>query len=243
MSGDQVAQLASDQGFVFPLMAMPDVSVDKSMSRQVDTAEQLHQYHRAMPVPYILQEMEDYPVDVSVFYHRFPSEQSGHISGIVRRENEQVVNIGYENDSALLSVFDSISRHSNSFYYGCYRIRCCSIDALKEGRNFSILEYRGAGADFYVPGKSLFQACRVILERWNILYRISLENNKRGIPCWHHASGGDFVSHIRHHSRRLRHLDRRFEFADAVETVFIPPSLMPFAQKYARSLSPHGDGI
>ncbi|MEJ0032595.1 MAG: hypothetical protein WDO15_20550 [Bacteroidota bacterium] len=55
----------------------------------------------------------------------------------------RLVNLNHEIDQQLLSVFDELSHHTN-FYYGRYDIKCSSIEALKQKKNFSILEFNGS---------------------------------------------------------------------------------------------------
>lgn len=295
--------LVSAQGLTFPVVAKPDVGQMGLMFRKIDNIEQLQQYHRFMPVPYVLQEYVDYPVEVSVFYYRRPGEAKGHISGFVRKECMQVVgdgvstlkrlinehpqarfrrkelygkhesklngvipegqvyilchalnlsrggrlvNLEHEIDEQLLNVFDNIGRHASGFFYGRYDIKCQSIADLKAGRNFSILEYNGAGAEphhVYGGGFTFFGACAVLIRHWRLLYEISLENKKRGVPFWHHEAGRDFLSHARRHLSRLKRLDQEFEFTDSVETIMIPADLVRFAREYVQSLSSKTDLI
>jgi len=156
----------------------------------------------------------------------------------------RLINLEKEIDDKLLKVFDDLGRHASNFFYGRYDIKCQSIADLKAGRNFTILEYNGAGAEphhVYSGNFSFFEACAVLVRHWDILFRISQENRKRGIPVWHHESGKHFMRHARRHLRRLKHLDQRFEFADSVETILIPAGLVGFAQRYAKALSPDID--
>ncbi len=88
-------------------------------------------------------------------------------------------------DSELIKVFDSISNQIPGFYFGRYDLRCKSIEALKEGKNIKILELNGAGSEpahIYHPGASIFDAWKELFFHWKVLYQISIENHKRGIP-------------------------------------------------------------
>lgn len=297
---EQLDVLMKAHGLTFPLVAKPDVGQMGLMFRMIDSREHLKQYHRTMPVPYVLQEYVDYPIEVSVFYHRSPNEETGHITGFVKKECMQVVGDGVkslreliidyprarfrrrelfskhesklnrviadgdvfilshalnlsrggrlvslegEKNSELLQVFDNISRYTKSFFYGRYDIKCQSIEDLKAGRNFSILEFNGAGAEPHhvYSGFSFFKACAILVDHWKILFHISDENRKKGIPVWHHGSGKEFLNHARRHMRLLKRLDARFEFADSVETVMIPAALLPFAQRYAEALATNSE--
>ena len=99
-------------------------------------------------------------------------------------------------DEKLVSIFDSISHTINDFYYGRYDIMCQSVEDLKHGRNFTILEYNGCGAEpnhFYDTGYTLMGAYREILMHWKALFRISRFNRQQGIKPWPLGKGRRFL--------------------------------------------------
>ena len=56
---------------------------------------------------------------------------------------------------------------------------------LKLGKNISILELNGSGAEpahIYNPGFSFFKAQKVIADHYNMMYEAALVNNKAGVP-------------------------------------------------------------
>jgi len=214
----------------FPLAVKPDIGMMGFMFRKIETPEQLNQYHAVMPTTYIIQELITYPLEVSVFYYRFPGQQKGHITGFVKKEYLQVVgngkttlrdlilkysraqfrlkelfakhqpmletilpdgevyvlspalnlsrggrlvNLEQEKDEQLLALFDKISHYSGNLYYGRFDIKCASVKDLKDGKNFSILEYNGCGAEphhVYGNSNSFLQACKILIDHWSILY-------------------------------------------------------------------------
>ena len=99
-------------------------------------------------------------------------------------------------DDALLSVFDQLSIQVDDFYYGRYDIMCNSVEELKEGKKFLILEYNGCGAEpnhIYDSGYSLLEAYREILFHWSELYKISRYNRKIGDKSWSFVKGYRFL--------------------------------------------------
>ncbi|GAB3711044.1 D-alanine--D-alanine ligase [Spirosoma flavus] len=85
----------------------------------------------------------------------------------------------------LVAVFDQISLSIDGFYYGRYDLRCRSIEELYRGKYIRILELNGAGAEpahIYHPGFSLWQGWRILLQHWHVLYTISRENHRLGVP-------------------------------------------------------------
>jgi hypothetical protein len=116
-------------------------------------------------------------------------------------------------DQDLLKVFDKISL-TNDFYYGRYDIKCQSIVDLKEGKNFSILEFNGAGSipnHIYTEKYHLKEAYKDILKHWKVLYEISHYNHKNGLPYWGLSKGLFFLLNAKKHFRALKKCDARIE--------------------------------
>jgi len=87
-------------------------------------------------------------------------------------------------DDALTAVFDNLSNKIEGFYFGRYDLRCTSIEDLKMGKNISVLELNGAGAQpahIYDPKFSFFEAQYVLAKHYNMMFETASENNKRGI--------------------------------------------------------------
>jgi hypothetical protein len=259
-------------GFRFPFVVKPDVGMMGLMFRKIESFDQLRQYHSAMKATYIVQELADYPIEVSVFYYRFPGESSGHITGFVKKEcmtvtgdgkstlkelilgypraqfrirelfgkhesrlndvlkkdelfvlsdalnlsrGGRLVSLEHEKDEQLLSVFDNLSNYSKNFFYGRYDIKCASVDDLKQGKNFTILEYNGCGGEahhVYGNGNSFFRACGILIDHWRILYEISLRNRAYGHQPWSFQTGSEFLRKSKAHFRELKALDHSFSF-------------------------------
>ena len=88
-------------------------------------------------------------------------------------------------DEALTDQMDAVCRQIPGFYFGRLDIRFKSWEDLRAGRHFSILEVNGAGSEpthIYDPGHSLFFAWKEIIRHWVILFRISRQNHRLGIP-------------------------------------------------------------
>jgi hypothetical protein len=263
-----VEEKMKNHDFVYPLVVKPDVGMMGFLFRKIDSAEQLKSYHVKIPVDYIIQELVNYPLEISVFYYRFPGEEKGTITGFLKKEllevtgdgkstlgelmlqllsrpgfkiNEwrikhaarlpdiipvgevfriswvanlsrggKLIHLTDQKDDALLKVFDELSHYTKHFYYGRYDIKCESIDELKKGKKFSILEFNGSGAEphhVYGSGNNLFQAYTIILHHWKMLYKISKANNKRGIGYWNFNDGLKFLKAAKKHFALLRRLD------------------------------------
>jgi len=115
-------------------------------------------------------------------------------------------------DDQLVGVFDTISLELNDFFYGRYDILCNNIEDLKAGKNFSILEYNGCGAEpnhIYDTGYSLGAAYKEILKHWNALYEISRYNKAQGIAPWTLFKGIRFRQYTKRHYKIIREADSR----------------------------------
>jgi hypothetical protein len=234
--------------------------------RKIDKEEQLLQYHQQMPVEYIIQDLIQYPLEVSVFYYRFPDEKKGVITGFIQKELMEVTGDGKSTllqlianhpkakyrdeemrikhadhletilsygetyllthaanlnrgarfvdlqhliDEPLHTIFDKLS-YPTQFYYGRYDLKCTSIEDLKKGRNFSILEFNGSGAEpnhVYGMGYSLFSAYKVFLLHWQVLYKISRYNHKQGLRYWPFEKGFRFLKEAKKHLALLEKWD------------------------------------
>ena len=114
-------------------------------------------------------------------------------------------------DDKLVAIFDNISISINDFFYGRYDIMCNSIEELKEGKNFSILEFNGCGAEpnhFYDTGYTLIKAYKEILKHWKALYQISKYNQSQGIKPWPFAKGRKFLSDTKKCTALMKEADK-----------------------------------
>jgi len=114
-------------------------------------------------------------------------------------------------DEKLVNLLDKISLRIDDFFYGRYDIMCSNVEDLKNGKNFSILEYNGCGAEpnhFYDTGYTLFGAYREILKHWKALYQISKYNHKeKGIKPWSMQKGRKFLRDTQVLYKKMKEVD------------------------------------
>jgi len=267
MTYQEVINKIREAGFTYPFIVKPDVGMKGMLFRKIESEEQLIRYHERIPVEYIVQDLIELPVEVSVFYYRYPDQQKGRVSGFIHKELLQVkgngvstlkeliqqhprarfrmeemehrhghrfnrviakdeifylsyagnhnrgahfTNLHKEIDEDLQNVFDELSHYTDKFFYGRYDIKTTSIDDLKKGKNFLILEFNGCGAEpnhIYDCGMSIWKAYGVILTHWKALYRISRYNHKNGVPYWSFKRGRDYLKQAREHFKMLEKYD------------------------------------
>ncbi len=124
-----------------------------------------------------------------------------------------VEGIDSEINDNLRKLLDDWSHYSGKFYYGRYDIKCASIESLKEGKDFSILEFNGAGAGIqHIMGNnySLVTAWRIILHHWRMLYNIARFNAKHGVPYWEFNKGSKHLKAAKKNLNFLKKLDASF---------------------------------
>jgi hypothetical protein len=252
----------------YPLIVKPEVGGQGILFRKINNEAALINYHNNVPVEYVVQEFVKYPLEISLFYYRFPGESRGVVTGFLQKIPLQVTGDGIhtieeliamhpkaqkrkpelmlkhsaslkkvlvngetfmlsyaanhnqgahfidlkdEIDNRLTNLLDKISHQVNDFFYGRYDIMCNSIEELKQGKNFAILEYNGCGAEpnhFYDTGYTLMGAWKEILKHWKILYRISRENHKAGVQYWPTLKGFRFVRQTRKYYKKIKEADR-----------------------------------
>ena len=263
----EVIQKVRDAGFNYPFIVKPDIGMKGMLFRKIESEEQLVRYHERIPVEYIVQDLVELPVEVSVFYYRYPDQQKGTVSGFIHKELLQVkgngestlkeliqqhprakfrmdemehrhghrfnrvipqdeifylsyagnhnrgahfTNLYNEIDDHLVSVFDELSHYTDKFYYGRYDIKTSSIEDLKKGKNFQVLEFNGCGAEpnhIYDCNMSLWKAYGVILHHWRVLYQISHYNHRNGTPYWSFKRGWNYLRDARRHFHMLAKFD------------------------------------
>lgn len=87
-------------------------------------------------------------------------------------------------DARLEKVFDQIGVRMEGIHYGRFDMKCQSIEQLKQGKDFKVLEFNGIASEpahIYDPTYSPLQAYRDIFQHWKIIYRISQLQRQKGI--------------------------------------------------------------
>jgi len=252
----------------YPLIVKPEIGGQGILFRKINNEQQLKEYHKIVPVEYFIQEFVKYPMEVSLFYYRYPGEKKGAITGFLQKIPMQVtgdgkhtleelillhsksskrmeeikakyahdfktiipfgekyilsyaanhnrgahfIDLKNEIDEKLLNILDGISHRINDFFYGRYDIMCNSIEEMKQGKNFIILEYNGCGAEpnhFYDTGYTLINAWKEILKHWKILYQISRENYKAGVDYWPTIKGFRFRLETNKYYKKIKAADK-----------------------------------
>lgn len=126
----------------------------------------------------------------------------------------KLTNLKNEIDESLMTVFDNISKHAG-YYYGRYDIKYNSVEELKRGESFSILEFNGCGAGpqhMYHSGLNLFQGIGVLFQHWQAMFRIARAHRKLGVKKWKFNDGWRFLQMSKKHMKLLKQLEEQLTF-------------------------------
>ncbi|MCB9283369.1 MAG: hypothetical protein H6563_04785 [Lewinellaceae bacterium] len=87
-------------------------------------------------------------------------------------------------DPELNAVFDRLTRKMDGIHYGRFDMKCSSMDELRKGNSFKILEYNGVSSDpahIYDPSIPVWKKYRDVFRHWEIMYRIYLVQRDKGV--------------------------------------------------------------
>lgn len=85
----------------FPLIAKPDIGERGNWVKKVHSLDELKRYVTQCPVAFLLQELVDLPIELGVFYVKYPGK-SGRVTSIVRKDFLSVIGDGTQTVSNLL---------------------------------------------------------------------------------------------------------------------------------------------
>ena len=92
----------------------------------------------------------------------------------------------------LHETIDSMCQEISEFYFGRLDIIYDNWTDLEQGKNFAIVEVNGAASEpthIYDPKHSLFFAWKELARHITYMYKISVQNHKRGFPYLSHKEG------------------------------------------------------
>jgi hypothetical protein len=73
-------------GLRFPVAVKPDIGTKGLLFRKIENEQQLAAYHTLLPFTYVIQELITLPLELSIFYVRYPGEKKGMITGLISKE-------------------------------------------------------------------------------------------------------------------------------------------------------------
>jgi membrane protein DedA with SNARE-associated domain len=101
-----------------------------------------------------------------------------HCKGAVFRNGQAFIT------AAMSTCFDRIAREMPGFYFGRFDVRFESLDALRRGEGFSILEVNGAGSEathIWDRRTTVGAAYRMLFKQVRIAFEIGAHNRRTGL--------------------------------------------------------------
>lgn len=81
-----ISRLMEANKLAFPVILKPDIGERGWMVKKVNDEKEVEAYLQQIKVDFLLQEYVDLPVELGVFYYRYPNQDSGRVSSIVAKE-------------------------------------------------------------------------------------------------------------------------------------------------------------
>jgi hypothetical protein len=127
------------------------------------------------------------------------------------------IDASHRNNEQLEQVINAWALQVPEFHYGRLDVRFNSWHDLYAGRHFMVVELNGAGSEpthMYDSRYRLWHAWRIIIQHWRWLYRISLQQRRRGHRYMTLAEGCAMMQSAKQYDRKLAH----FPIKDFSET-------------------------
>jgi hypothetical protein len=105
---------------------------------------------------------------------------------------------------ALSERFDAIARSMPEFHFGRFDVRFASLERLRQGEDFLVIEVNGAGAEaihMWDPEMSLGAAYRELLRHQDLIFELGAANRARGFRP---LSLREFLRFTLHQNRLIR---------------------------------------
>lgn len=100
---DSKGARAFANGIGYPLVAKPDVGERGNLVEKIKDEAALVSYIERCPIPFLVQEFVDFPVELGLFYVRFPGKSNGRITSIAQKDFLHVIGDGRKTVEELLS--------------------------------------------------------------------------------------------------------------------------------------------
>jgi len=97
-----ILQHIQQRNLKYPLIGKPDIGMKGMMVKILENENDMLSYAQNSKVDFLIQEFVPLKNEVGIFYYRYPNEENGHISGIVKKEFLAVTGDGISTVEQLL---------------------------------------------------------------------------------------------------------------------------------------------
>jgi hypothetical protein len=91
---DEVIKILQQQGLQLPVIFKPDLGERGFMVKRINTDDDIENYVSRMKYNFLVQELVDLPLELGIFYLRFPNESKGKVTSVVMKEMLSVTGNG-----------------------------------------------------------------------------------------------------------------------------------------------------
>ena len=99
---EDILALIKQRNLKYPLIGKPDIGMKGMMVKKLEDQNELSFYAENSKVDFLIQEYVPFKNEIGIFYYRFPNEEKGHLSGIVKKELLTVTGDGISTVEKLL---------------------------------------------------------------------------------------------------------------------------------------------
>lgn len=97
-----VVETMRKNGMSFPLIFKPDIGERGFMVTRIDKESEVDQYAKQVGGDFLVQELVDLPLEFGTFYRRYPDEEKGRVTSIIKKEFLSVTGDGKSTLEALI---------------------------------------------------------------------------------------------------------------------------------------------
>ncbi len=91
---DYICNMISEKGFDFPIICKPNVGERGIGVEKIDKKKELIDFMKKQEEDILVQEFISYPIELGVFYHRYPISKKDGITSVVKKEFLQIIGNG-----------------------------------------------------------------------------------------------------------------------------------------------------
>lgn len=91
---EMVKSILQNSRIRYPFIVKPEIGCQGILLRKIDDEAAWKKYHEKVPCEYIVQELVEFPMEISVFYIRHPADEKGIVTGLLHKIPLQVTGDG-----------------------------------------------------------------------------------------------------------------------------------------------------
>jgi len=106
LDDSSILKKITEHGLTFPLIVKPDTGERGNGVSRLDSPQELFTYARSCRINFLVQEFIDLPVEVGIFYIRYPGKDHGAITSLTRKELLRITGDGTSTLRTLVESYD-----------------------------------------------------------------------------------------------------------------------------------------